>query len=184
MTDSLFDLAHTVRFDLASGSVRARGHEDRLVLLPVTALENLLLYASAESGIALGKALGESIGKRVASRIGAGAAAATSVDDFATILAGEAAVAGIGVVSLERWGRALVVVIERSPLPVPLLAPIVGAALEAASARTVQSTLLSDEGHAVRVLVAGQSAIDRVRGWIASGSSWGDALVKLQGGGS
>ena len=183
MTDSLFDLAHAVRFDLASGSVRARGQDDRLVLLPAKALENLLLYASAESGVALGKALGESIGKRVASRVSE-ASTPSSIDDFATILAGEAAVAGIGVVSFERWGRALVVVIERSPLPVPLLAPLVAAALEAASGRPVQSTLLADEGHSVRVLVASQSGIDRVRGWIGSGISWGDALVKLQGGGS
>jgi hypothetical protein len=182
MTDSLFDLAHAVRFDLASGSVRAQGQEDRLVLLPAKALENLLLYASAESGVALGKALGESIGKRVAARIGA--TGAPSVDDFATALAGEAAVAGIGVVSFERWGRALVVVIEHSALPVPLLAPVVGAALEAASGRTVYSALLAHEGHSVRVLVASPSGIDRVRGWIASGISWGDALVKLQGGGS
>ncbi len=183
MTDSLFDLAHAVRFDLASGSVRARGQDDRLVLLPAKALENLLLYASAESGVALGRALGESIGKRVASRVGA-TSTPSSVDDFATILAGEAAVAGIGVVSFERWGRALVVVIEQSPLPVPLLSPLVSAALEAASGRTVQSTLLAHEGHSVRVLVASQSGIDRVRGWVASGVSWGDALVKLQGGGS
>jgi len=182
MTDSLFDLGHAVRFDLASGTVRARGQEDRLVLLPATALENLLLYAPAESGVALGKALGESIGKRVASRVGA--SGAQSVDEFATILAGEAAIAGIGALSFERWGRALVIVIEHSPLPVPLLAPLVGAALEAASGRTAPSTLLAHEGHAVRVLVASQSGIDRVRGWMASGASWGDALVKLQGGGS
>ncbi len=176
-----FDSTHAVRFDLASGSVRAAGQDERLVLLPAAALANLLLYASADAGVALGRALGESIGRRVAARIGA---TEPSVEQFATQLAGEAALAGVGVLGLERWGRALVVVIEQSPLAVPLLAPLVGAAVEAASGRkNVGSVLLVHDDGASRVLIASERGIERVRAWMMAGTPWGDALVKLHGGG-
>jgi hypothetical protein len=182
MTDSLFDLTQAVRFDLESGSVRARGEEERLVLLPATALANLLLYASADAGAGLGRAVGESIGRRVAARLAGGST--PTIEGFTTALAGEAAVAGIGVLSVERWGRALVVVIEQSPLPASLMAPLVAGALELGAGRKAYAALLMHGESASRVLVASEGGIERVRGWIASGVSWGDALVKLQGGGS
>jgi hypothetical protein len=182
MTAPSFDSTHAVRFDLGSGSVRAAGQDEQLVLLPAAALANLLLYASADAGVALGRALGESIGRRVAARI---RSTEPSVEQFATQLAGEAALAGVGVLGLERWGRALVVIVEQSPLAAPLLAPLIGAALEAASGRkNVSSVLLAHDDGASRVLIASERGIERVRAWMMAGTPWGDALVKLHGGGS
>ena len=98
-----------------------------------------------------------------------------------TQLAGEAAVAGIGVVSIERWGRALVVLVEDSPLVGTLLAPLVASAIESATGRRVSTTLLSRDEHVARIFVGGERAVSRVRESIASGEAWSEALGTLHG---
>src|SRR5215469_14307836 len=107
MAGTSFDPTHAVRFDLPHGSVRAGGEEERVLLVPTSALDELVLSAPPEAVEALGRALGAAIGRRAASRMDAKSA---SVEAFVTQLAGEAAIAGIGALSVERWGRALVVV--------------------------------------------------------------------------
>jgi hypothetical protein len=176
-----FDPTHAVRFDLPHGSVRAGGESDRVVLVPTAALDDLALSAPPEAVEALGRTLGSGIGRRAARRMGD--AQSASVDGFVTQLAGEAALAGIGALSVERWGRALVVVVEHSPLVGNLLVPLVAAAIEAASGRRVWCALLSRDAHIARVLVGSESSVARVRDWIASGLAWSEALAKLQGGG-
>ncbi|MGO9711182.1 MAG: hypothetical protein ACLQBL_20135, partial [Polyangiaceae bacterium] len=64
-----FDPTHSVRFDLPRGSVVAGG-EVRHVLLPCSALDDLVLTAGTEAANTVGRALGASIGKRVAARLG------------------------------------------------------------------------------------------------------------------
>jgi hypothetical protein len=177
-----FDPTHAVRFDLPRGSVRARGNGDALLLVPSAALVELVLVAPAEAVEALGRALGSAIGRRAAARMGDPAAA--SIDEFITQLAGEAALTGIGVMSMERWGRALVVVVQESPLTGTLLVPVVASALEAASGRKVWCALLTREEQMARILIASERAAERVRGWIAAGTPWGEALTKLHGDGA
>jgi hypothetical protein len=175
-----FDSTHAVRFDLARGSVRAGTHEERLLLVPSSAFDDLILSASPEAVDVLGRSVGRAIGRRVAARIEPGPGA--SAEAFVTQLAGEGAIAGVGSLSLERWGRAMVVVLEHSPLPTAFLCPLVAAAIEAASGRAVWCTLLVRDAAAARVLVASESAAARVRDWIGSGMPGGDALTKLHGG--
>jgi hypothetical protein len=182
MTAPSFDSTHSIRFDLGSGNVRAAGQDERLLLLPAAALENVLLYASADAVVALGRAMGESIGRRVAARIVGHSNA--SMEDFTTQFAGEAALAGVGAISLERWGRALVVLVEQSPLGSALLAPLIAAALGAATGRKVGGVLLTHDDRIARVLIASSRGVERVQGWMAAGVSWGDAIVKLHGAGS
>jgi len=172
-----FDSTRAVQFDLPRGSVRARGNGDPLLLVPSAALAELARSAPPEAVDALGRALGSAIGRGAAARMGDPRAA--SMEEFITQLAGEAALTGIGVVSMERWGRALVVVIEESPLTATLLVPVVASALEAASGRKVWCTLLTRDERQARVLMASERAAERVRGWIASGTPWGEALTKL-----
>ena len=95
---------------------------------------------------------------------------------------GETAIAGVGALTVERWGRALVVVVEDSPLVGTLLVAIVVSAIESASARRTWCTLLSRDDRVARILVAGEVAVGRVREWIASGVGWSEALTKLHGG--
>ncbi|HEX4448827.1 MAG TPA: hypothetical protein VH044_18925 [Polyangiaceae bacterium] len=180
MTAATFNPAQSVRFDLAHGAVRAGAADDRVLLVPASALVELALSASTEAAEAFGRALGSAVGRRAATRIGD--AAGSSLEDFITHLAGEAALAGLGVLSVERWGRALIVLLEESPLVGPLVAPFVGAALEGASGRKVATTVLSKDDRLVRVLVSSEGAVGRVREWIAAGASWGDAITRLQGG--
>src|ERR1700690_235006 len=123
MVSSSFDPTHAVRFDLPRGSVRTRGDDDRVLLVPTAALDDFVRSASPEAVERLGRSLGAAIGRRAAARMGDPQGA--SLDSFVAQLAGEAAIAGVGALSIERWGRALVIVIEDSPLVGTLLAPIV-----------------------------------------------------------
>jgi hypothetical protein len=181
MVGPSFDPRHAVRFDLPHGSVRAGGEAERVLLVPSSALDELVLSAPPEAVEALGRALGAAIGRRAAARMDAKTA---SVEAFVTQLAGEAAIAGIGALSVERWGRALVVVVEGSPLVGTLLAPLVASAIEAAAGRAVSATILARDERAARLLVASEAGVGRVRDWVASGVPWGDALTKLHGGGA
>jgi len=175
-----FDPTHAVRFDLPHGSVRAGGDGgERVLLVPTSALDDLVLSAPQEAVEALGRALGTAIGRRTAARMDPSNA---PIDAFVTQLAGEAAIAGVGALSIERWGRALVVVVEDSPLSGALLAPLVAAAVEAASGKHVACALLSRDERTARVLLGSEAGISRAREWIASGVPWGEALVKLHGG--
>jgi hypothetical protein len=175
-----FDPTHAVRFDLPRGSVRTRPDDDRVLLVPTTALDDLVRSAPPAAVEALGRALGAAIGRRAAASMGDPQKA--SIDVFVTHLAGEAAVAGVGALSVERWGRAVVVVIEDSPLVGTLLAPLLASALEVASGRRSWCTQLSRDDRAARILVGSEHAVGRVREWIASGVGWSEAVVKLHGG--
>lgn len=181
MAASSFDATGAVQFDLSHGAVRAGSEREPVLLVPCAALDELALSAPAEAEV-LGRALGSAIGKRAAARLADPRAA--SIEAFVTQLAGECAVAGAGVLSVERWGRALVVVVEESRLAGPLLAPLVGAALEAALGKNVSAGLLTRDARTARVLVASEPAVKRVLDAIAAGTPWGDALAKLNAGNS
>jgi len=178
----MFDPTHAVRFDLPSGSVLAGNEGDRVLLVPTAALDDLVLSAPPEAVESLGRALGSGIGRRAALRMGD--AQSASIEQFVTQLAGEAAIAGVGALGIERWGKALVVTVEDSPLVGTLLAPLVASAVEAASGRRAWCTLLSRDERLARILIGSERAVARVREWIASGLAWGEALAKLHGGGA
>jgi hypothetical protein len=182
MAPAAFNPTQSVRFDIARGTVRAGSGDDRLLLVPVPAIVALAQSAPAAAAEAFVRALGSAIGRRAAARIGD--ATGSSLEDFVTHLAGEAAIAGAGVLSIERWGRALVVVLEESPLSGALVAPFVAAALDASSGRKVATLLLSGEATPARVLVSSEGAVGRARAWMASGLGWGEAITRLHGGGS
>ena len=182
MGSSSFDPTNAVRFDLPQGRVHAGGDGERLLLVPTSAIDDIALSAPAEAVEALGRALGTAIGRRAKARLGD--ASSAPMEAFVTQLAGEVALAGVGVLGVERWGRALVMLVEGSPLNGSLLAPLIGAAVEAASGRGVACTLLSRDEHVARLFVGGDGGVGRVRDWIASGMPWADALARLQGGGA
>src|ERR1700730_14583779 len=97
-----FDPTHAVRFDLPRGSVRTRRDDDRVLLVPTAALDDLVRSAPPAAVEGLGRALGAAIGRRAAASMGDPQSA--SIDVFVAHLAGEAAGAGVGGVSVERWG--------------------------------------------------------------------------------
>jgi hypothetical protein len=175
-----FDATHAIQFDLGRGNVRSRAEQESILLVPASALAELIKTAPVEAAQALGQALGAAIGRRA--RTGLHDVAEASIEAVVAQLAGEAALAGIGAVSIERWGRAVVVLVEGSPLASSVLAPLVVSALQTLFGRGVWCALLSGEEQPARILIASERGAERVRDWIVSGVPWGAALTRLQGG--
>jgi hypothetical protein len=190
-----FDPTHSVRFDLPRGCVVA-GAGERHVLIPCTTLDDLVLTAGSEAATTVGRAFGASIGDRIADRFGGvSGLRATPIAEVVRELAGEIATRGLGVASVERWGRALVIAIERSAfvdgsfvaaIVEGMLERATSVALEEGARPALRCTALGREGSTVRVLVAGQSAVTRARAMLDAGTAWGEVLVRLQhrGGGA
>jgi hypothetical protein len=176
-----------VTFDLDRGHVVCEG-DTRSLLVPATALAGLVASAGADAAARFGREIGAALGRRIATRLGGagdlGAAAVrgASLEAIVAELGGEVALAGLGALSLERWGRALVLTVDGSPLDGPgdaLLEGALGAAVGACSGREVVAVRLAREGQRVRFLVTGAAAAQRLRGWLAGGAPWADALARL-----
>lgn len=175
---------HDVTFDLAHGLVHLEGAPAR-VLVPAEALAALCAAAGPEATVAMGRAMGRAMGLRVASRLASpeGEAGATaSVQGMVDHLGVELSLSGLGSLGIERWGHALVIVVDHCPLGAPgdaLLEALLSEAVSAATARRVHAALLSRDGVRARVLLASHAAAEQVRAWLAAGASWGDALMRL-----
>lgn len=198
MTHAPFDPSQAVTFDFANGHVHLDGAPHR-VLVPAEALATLCEAAGPDASAALGRTMGETMGHRVAHRLTQGHGGeqtggdATSASQSAGVisatmetvvdhLAGELSLAGLGVLGIERWGRALVMVLDHDPLPREMdgfVEGVIEGAIFGSTARRVRCVTLSREGSRVRLLVGGSIAADRVRSWLAEGVSWGDAVVRL-----
>jgi hypothetical protein len=184
-----FDPTHAVRFDLPHGSVVA-GRGERHVLVPCATLDDLVLTAGTEAAMTVGRALGASIGERVAERAGGTTALRSApLGDVVRDLAGELAVCGIGAASVERWGKALVVVVERPAFAdLHFLASILEGLLDRArhapgsaeGAPQVRCLSLGRDGSAVRFLVATEATVVKARQLLGAGMPWGDVLTRLQ----
>jgi hypothetical protein len=179
-----FDASRAVEFDVARGAVQTSG--DRVVLLPAAAFDAALRDLEPTRVGALARAVGAACGARVAARLGGvERVRGAEVEVALAHLAGELAVAGIGVVRLERWGRALVVAIANPAVSDgAALAAIVEGALSAASGRAASCAVIAREEGLARVLVGSASAIERAVAWLAEGVPWSDVLARLQGRGS
>jgi hypothetical protein len=183
---------HDVTFDLAHGLVHLDGAPAR-VLVPADALAALCAAADAGAVTAFGHALGHAMGLRVASRLallavpesaaqaGSGARAA-SVETMVDHLGAELSLAGLGSLGMERWGHALVVVVDHCPLGARgdrLLEAVIGEAVGSATARAVAAILLARDGVRARLLLANTTSAGRVRAWLDEGVAWGDAITRL-----
>jgi hypothetical protein len=181
MSTTSFDPARAVRFDLAHGSVRSDGN-DRLAIVPLDALLELARTGPATVIESIGHIIGRVVGARILKALGDVRTA--PIEAFVSHLGGELALAGYGVASLERWGRAMVVAMSETALDEKLLAAILEGAFGTTAGRDVWCTpLMSErtgEGSTLRVLVSSKSAAERVRSWLRDNIAWGDALARLQ----
>jgi len=178
-----------VTFDLATGQVRQvrLGGGERLVLVPPAALDDLASSVSVEAASRFARAIGVAIGKRAAQKLGSiDGVLAASLEAFVSELALEVALSGWGSLSIERWGRAMVVVVEHTPVSDPrLIAVLVEGAIEAAAGRAVRGVcLVSTRGGVARILIVSERTAERARGWIAEGVSGQDVITRLQTPGS
>jgi hypothetical protein len=180
-----------VDFDLSRGRVdrRAdgdtkRGHDEQVVLVPVSVLTGLDKLAGGEAVRQMARAIGVSFGRRVEARLGsAEAAAKASLEAFVTALAAELAVSGWGLLHLERWGRAMVLVLDHAPaLPADGTAALLEGAVATATGRDVHAVELTGDATAAgprRVLIVSSKTADRARGWLREGVSELDILRRL-----
>ncbi len=183
MASPSFDPKHAVVFDLARGATHDAS-KARLLLVPANALSELVRGNEAQAR-RLGQSIGKACGTRVANRLGGGdSVRRASIEAVVTELAGELSVAGVGLVSLERWGKALVVAVENTAVEDDvLLAGIVDGAMSAAVGKQVAGATLVRQGGTARVLIASDATCKRVRELLASGTAWGDILGRLSTGG-
>jgi hypothetical protein len=178
-----FDPARAVDFDLTRGAVQGSSGE-RVVLVPSSVLDEMIRLLAAPDAARVARSIGVACGARVAERLGGtDEVRACSIELVTSHLAGELAVAGIGAIRLERWGRALVVVVANPAIGNgAALASILEGALGEATGRLVACAVIAREEGAARVLVASKAAIERAVGWLAEGVPWGDVLARLQRG--
>lgn len=185
MSDIRFDPSKAVTFDLDRGLVQLGGTEPR-VLVPAEALSTLCDVAGPTAAAAFGRAVGEAMGERVAERLaGEAGVNGASVGVVVEHVGGELSLGGMGSLSLERWGRALVLVIDRCPLGARgdgLLESVLGGALGRAAGKSVRSLFLGREEARARFLITGDAGLSKVTSLLADGMSWGEALVKLHAG--
>ncbi len=180
---------HAVTFDLSRGEVHldlppGEDHAGSLVV-PGDALASLAQAAGAAAAVEFGRALGHRLGARVSARLEAGVREA-SIDAVASAIGGELAVAGLGVLTVERWGRALVIVVEGGSLGAGVAADALRAAaiegiFSRAAGRELGATPLARDGARLRVLVASAASAARARAWLDEGASWGDVITRLHG---
>ena len=181
-----FDPSKAVTFDLVHGQVYL-GEATASLLLPVTALLPLVCGEPDERAAAVARAIGTSFGHRVAKRFGADVDApekllSASVEAVVDHLGGELALAGFGSLRLERWGRALVLLLDSVPFDVAgdtWVALLLAAALESATTRPVGCLPLMRDSDQVRFLIANGSTVEQTHAWLRQGITWGDALARL-----
>lgn len=174
-----FDPTHAVSFDLNRGRV-VIGDGDAQVVAPATALVELCVEAGSEPGRAFAAHLGSEIGRRVSKRLPD--AARLSPEVVLDHLGGEWALAGLGSLGLERWGRALVLTVDGSPFG-PRGDAVVAAALEGslqrALGRQASVVVLERDDERARFAVLNRKAATQVSAWIHDGMSFGEALERL-----
>lgn len=190
MPGTRFDPSQAVTFDLERGLVHRDGAPSG-VLAPAQALAALCAAAGPEATAAFARSVGAAMGRRVAARLAAGpegsvpgpaAVRAASPEAVVDHLGGEIALAGLGALGLERWGRALVLILDRCPVGPEasgFLEALLEGALDAAAGRAVRAVVIDRDAVRARVFVGGGDAVGRVRAWLAAGVGWGEALVKL-----
>jgi hypothetical protein len=177
MAELGFDPSQSVKFDFARGSVEIDGGAHLLV--PTSALLALCRSTGAEAQRDFGRSLGTELGRRLGGRIRANEA---SVEKIVEHLGGDLALVGLGSLGLERWGRALVLTVSKSPLDREgdaLVAAVLEGALQRAMARDATVVPLAREDGQARLLVTSASAASKVRAWLGDGVPWGDVLARL-----
>ncbi len=109
-----------------------------------------------------------------------------ATEEVAEELGGELSLCGLGSLSLERWGEALVARVEGCPLGAGS-GPVVGAYLQKA-VRALWSDAacvvpVESSGQSLRYLFCSAPAAERVRKSLQSGKGFADSIAALQGAG-
>jgi hypothetical protein len=152
------------------------------LLVSIDALTSLLQSAGPAARTDFGRQLGTEVGRLVLERLDA--AEGASIEQVAEHLGGELALLGVGSLSVERWGRALVLRFDHCALSgdgVELLAAVTEGAVQRALSRTATAVVVGAGDGVVRIALLGAAAAERVSRWVSGGASYAEALGRLQG---
>ncbi len=168
-----------LKFDLATGQVRT-GEGERMALIPLSTLDELAQSAGPDAAARFARSVGLAMGRRVAAKLGSSRGVeAASLEGFVTELAMEVGLSGWGSLSLERWGRALVLLVDHPAVKErAIVAALVEGAVEAAAGREVHAAPLSGDGP-VRVMIANRATAERARVWTAQGVAAAEVMARL-----
>lgn len=175
-----FDPSHSVKFDLQRGHVDLDGSR---LLVPAEALLDLCRAAGQEPLADFGRRMGTEVGRRVQARLG-DATRAASIGEMVEHLGGDVALLGLGSLSVERWGRALVFVVDGSPLGSAgdaLLGAVLEGALQRGLGKDVHAVLLDRQDEQARFAILGAAGAEKAEAWLGEGVRWGEVLSRLQG---
>lgn len=165
-------------FDLAQGQLRDDEGVGRLNV-PADALLRLCIAAGADAGRDFGRNLGTEVGRRVLRRLGESAGDAGS-EAWVEHLGGELALLGLGNMTFERWGKALVAAVAGFPRGAEdLIASVLEGALQRALARDLVAVSLGTSEEILRLAVLNPRAAGRARDWLSQGASWSQVLERL-----
>lgn len=186
MTGRLGPRDGTLSFELAEGLVRLGG-EARIVL-PVSVLLTFVGAATADVRRGFARTLGESIGQVATIRMKEEDFAAplalvdASPEAALSELAAAWALAGLGGLGMERWGRALVMTVDNVPLPRDtddLLEVMIEGAIEQATGRKVHVALIERHRNRLRFFVGNARAVEKIRTLLTRNVAWAEALAQL-----
>jgi hypothetical protein len=171
--------------DVERGVVESAWGE-RVVLVTAEAIDMLANALGPAALPALGRSIGGAMGRAAARSLGGPEGVAeASLDAVAHALGLELALRGLGLLSIERWGRALILALDGPAIADDELnAQILEGALSMATARSTPCLPLGREGSVMRILVASVRTAARARGMLAAGLAWGDVLARLHSGGT
>ncbi len=175
-----FDPTRAIIYDLARGQLKDEEGAAR-VNLPVQLLLRLCEQAGEEASRDFAQALGGEFGRRIRDRMGEVAPKA-NVESWTEHLGGQFALVGLGDLSIETWGRALVVKITGAPKGTEtLLGPTVSAALQRALGRDAVTIAFPDSDSTSFLVVSPETA-GKASDLAAQGHSLGQVVEALHQG--
>jgi hypothetical protein len=173
-----FDPTRAVVFDLAQGQLRDDEGSARLNV-PVDSLLRLCEAAGPDAVRDFGQTLGSEVGRRVLRRLGE-AAIGASTEAWVEHVGGDLALLGLGSLSVERWGKVLVLAVANSPAGADvLLASVLEGTLQRALGREASAVVLGRGNDTLRLAVLSRRAAERARQWQNEGASWVQLLERL-----
>ncbi len=180
MSEPHFDPVLALKLDFDQGHVTLRGQGQCLVV-PKGALLELLQAAGDEAASNFGQQLGVEIGRRLAERFGS-AIETASIEIFVSHLGGEMALLGLGALAVERWGRALIILIEGAPAGTTgasLASAVLVGALQRALSRDSAAVEIMKSDDTLRLLLVSKATAHEVQNWLDQQVPWGTVLTRL-----